>query len=316
MKLNQQTVMSYENFDDLSKKVIELAREIMPDKVIYVNFLNEDVQITMKVSQNNTLVKVDEGVTIDIADAICNQIDFDKGKPLILEDIKNNQFDPRVKKTIEDLNIGSYLGIPIKYQDGMRFGALCAAHHDKSQFDQKDINLLESIAKLFSYYLVLEHIAYQDALTKLYNKRFLEIKNNEILNNNGLLLMLDLDNFKAVNDTFGHDTGDLVLKEVASKLKSFISKYQDAFAIRLGGDEFIVYINNNFERDEVLNLLNKLNKQLNNWETNIGNIYLSTSIGAIITKAGKESDLSEVLKEVDNLMYQAKKNGKNTYVLL
>ncbi|NLK12364.1 MAG: GAF domain-containing protein [Candidatus Phytoplasma sp.] len=54
-----------------------------------------------------------------------------------------------VNKTIENSNIGSYLGIQIVFKNGQRFGALCAAHHDSSKFDEGDIKLLEKIANLF-----------------------------------------------------------------------------------------------------------------------------------------------------------------------
>ncbi len=75
MEINKQTILAYTNFDALSKDVIELAKEIMPDKVIYINFLNDEVQVTMRVSQHNTNVNVVEGTTIPVAVAICNQID-------------------------------------------------------------------------------------------------------------------------------------------------------------------------------------------------------------------------------------------------
>ncbi|MCU0105349.1 GAF domain-containing protein [Acholeplasma vituli] len=176
MKINKQTILSYHNFNALSNDVIELAKEIMPDKVIYINFLNEAVQVTMRVSKHNTNVNVKEGITIPIEDAICNQINYPSGKPLILENIRENSFNEKVNKTIEDCNIGSYLGIPISFKNGVRFGTLCAAHHDRSHFEDKDVALLTNIAKLFSYYLDLEHIAYKDAHTLKLFSSFIRIQ--------------------------------------------------------------------------------------------------------------------------------------------
>lgn len=311
MKLNKETILSYENFNDLTKNVIELAKEIMPDKVIYVNFLNDDVQLTMQVSKHNTLVNISEGETIDVTNAICNQIDYESGLPLILEDIRNNEFDPGVKKTIENANIGSYLGIPIMHQDGMRFGAICAAHHDASTFDEKDVKLLENIAKLFSYYLVLEHIAYQDVLTKLYNKRFLE-QRKEILTSDGLFIMLDLDNFKSINDTLGHDVGDSVLKEVAAKLKRLVGNYNNAYAFRLGGDEFLAFLGDNFIDSTIKVILNDLMKELSDWDTDIGDVNLTSSVGAVRVN-NNFSNFDDLIKRADNLLYEAKNSGKNTY---
>ena len=315
MKINKQTIMSYNNFNALSNDVIELAKEIMPDKVIYINFLNENVQVTMRVSKNNTKVNVKEGVTIPVEEAICNQIDYEKGKPLILENIRENSFNEKVNQTIRDLNIGSYLGIPISFKNGVRFGTLCAAHHDKSHFDEKDVALLHNIAKLFSYYIELEQLAYKDPLTNLYNTQFLLTRKEEVTQNGGLAILLDLDRFKDINDHFGHKVGDDVLIEVGSKLSKFVIPFKDAYAFRLGGDEFFIYIKDPIEETEVKTMIKSLLDNLQQWETPIGDIHLSSSIGALIFRAHQFSESTDILTHCDTLLYRAKHNGKNTFVL-
>lgn len=315
MKMNRQTILSYHNFNALSNDVIELAKEIMPDKVIYINFLNESVQVTMKVSKHNTNVNVKEGVTIPVEDAICNQIDYPSGKPLILENIRENNFNEKVNKTIEDSNIGSYLGIPISFKNGVRFGTLCAAHHDRSHFEEKDVALLTNIAKLFSFYLELEHIAYKDALTGLYNSHFLLNRQNDILSQGGLTIMVDLDRFKDVNDHFGHQKGDEVLIELGKKLSSFTYDFKEAYAFRLGGDEFFLYINESLTTAQIQELLESMLQSLRVWDTEIGNIPLSSSIGALIVHPNDYSDFNELLNRTDTLLYKAKHLGKNIYVL-
>lgn len=84
MSISKDTILSYYNFESLSNDIIELAKEILPDKVIYINFLNDKVQVTMKVSKHDTNVNVEEGETIPVEDAVCNNIDFENGNPLIL----------------------------------------------------------------------------------------------------------------------------------------------------------------------------------------------------------------------------------------
>ena len=315
MKINKQTIMSYQNFNALSNDVIELAKEIMPDKVIYINFLNEKVQVTMRVSKNNTDVNVKEGITIPVDDAICNQIDYQSGKPLILENIRENQFNERVNKTIRDLNMGSYVGIPISFKNGVRFGTLCAAHHDKSHFDDKDVALLSSIAKLFSYYIELEQLAYKDPLTNLYNSQFLLSRKDEMIQNGGLAILLDLDHFKNVNDQFGHMVGDDILVEVGSKLTKFIEPYTDAYAFRLGGDEFLVYIKEHIDYKTAEALMDVLLNELRHWKTPIGDISLSSSIGAIQFVANDFSNITDLLTHCDTLLYKSKHKGKNTFIL-
>lgn len=209
MYITRKTVMSYNNFNALTNDIIELANEVMPNKAIYINFLDNNVQVTMKVSNNNTFVRVNEGEIIPVLNALCNQIDYDNGQPLILNSTKDNDFDEKVKQTIKKSNIGSYLGIPIRFKNGQRFGALCAAHHGESEFETKDIELLEKISNLFSYYLELESIAYKDALTGLFNSQYLLIHQDEMLESGGLAILVDLDYFKAVNDNLGHQVGIL-----------------------------------------------------------------------------------------------------------
>ncbi len=221
MNINKQTILSYDNFNNLTSDIVALAKEIMPDKAIYINFLNDKVQVTMKVSNHDTGVKITEGDTIPVEEAICNMIDYKNNEPLVLENIKDNNFSEKVNKTIADGNVGAYLGVPILFKNGTRFGALCAAYHNPSEFDVKDVELLQKLAKLFSYYLELEYLAYKDALTSLQNSQFLLAHSEEMLSDGGLAIMMDLDNFKAINDTFGHDVGNEVLQEVGDKLLKF-----------------------------------------------------------------------------------------------
>ncbi len=314
MEINKQTILAYTNFDALSKDVIELAKEIMPDKVIYINFLNDEVQVTMRVSQHNTNVNVVEGTTIPVAAAICNQIDYAKGTPLVSKDIRKNNFDEKVNQTIRDSNIGAYLGIPISYADGMRFGTLCAAHHDEREFDDKDIELLQSVAKLFAYYLELESLAYKDALTGINNFQFLVTRHNEIINSGGLVIMLDLDYFKDVNDLYGHLVGDEVLKEVGRKLKTFADNFNTAYTIRLGGDEFLIFIQDALNDTTIKAELTKLIANFKKWNTRIGDVPLSASFGAMLLKPNTYDNFNALLKHIDLVLYKAKHQGKGTFV--
>ncbi|MFT5659713.1 MAG: diguanylate cyclase (GGDEF)-like protein [Sulfurimonas sp.] len=125
------------------------------------------------------------------------------------------------------------------------------------------------------------------------------------------VLYLDLDNFKNINDKFGHTVGDKILVEVAQRLKGFFSK--DDMLIRQGGDEFIVLMD---EVDEIY-----VEKQMNNLITIISKIYhidtkefrIGMSVGASQYPADA-SDIEELLSLADTAMYEAKKR-KNSYCL-
>lgn len=315
MNINQQTILAYKNFEKLSKNVIDLAKEIMPDNVIYINFLNNDVQVTMRVSKHETKVNLVEGTVIPVNEAICNLIDYDSGKPLVYEDIKSYKFDHLVQKTVDDLGIGSYVGIPISFKDGIRFGTLCAAHHDRKKFTSREVDLLGKIAELFSYYLELENLAFKDTLTKLYNSNFLNEHHDKIIQHGGLAIMLDLDGFKSINDSLGHLRGDEVLKEVGQTILRMINLFSDSYAARIGGDEFFIFIKEQLEIDHIKNFLNDLIEALNHYKTNIEDADITVSCGAYYYDKDKTITFKDLIERIDQLMYQAKRQGKKRFVL-
>lgn len=316
MKLNEKTILAYNNFQVLSDGVLKLAKEIMPDKIIYINFLNDDVQVTMKVSKHDTLVKLDEGLTIPVEEAICHRINYEEKKPLVINDFDLVDFGSNVSKTIKNSNIKSYLGIPITFKNGDRFGALCCAHHDKSAFDAHDIELLEKLADLFSYYLELEQMAFKDNLTGLYNTHFLNQLEQKILMMGGLSIMIDLDHFKDINDRYGHHQGNHVLKEIGHIVNEFSDSFMEAYGIRLGGDEFFIFVNDIKTSDQAKDALTRLLTNLNITLKKDVDLSVSASVGAYLYEPNQVSSLEELLKRTDQQLYQAKKDGKNRYVLL
>jgi diguanylate cyclase (GGDEF)-like protein len=310
MVITLQELQMYRNFDELASDVLDLAKEILPDKLIYLTSFSDKQQIILKLSNDDTSILLTEGMVINLNETVCNRVDFEKKQPLIYEDIWEENCPDDLRNILEEVHIKSYLGIPISLVNGERFGTLCVAHHEESHFDKKSINLLQRIAKMFSYYLDLERFAYRDSLTELYNRHYLSKFFEDQSKNGGVIFFLDLDGFKKVNDTHGHDTGDLVLKEVALRLQKFVNEHYDAFAVRLGGDEFIL----NFSQISTKELISKRAEQLLNclstWDTKY---QLSTSIGIVPYPVNSNINLTTLLKNADNALYRAKTAGKNSY---
>ena len=156
-----------------------------------------------------------------------------------------------------------------------------------------------------------------DALTNLLNRNGLEDRLKNIFEFNketGVLIIFDLDNFKLVNDDLGHPVGDEVLRIFSRCLEKCFRK--DDIISRIGGDEFIVFINNNIEKN---NLENKLNNLLNNIRLELEYYYnkykLSTSIG-VAYRNDKVNTYDELYKEADKALYKAKKLGKNRFCIM
>jgi diguanylate cyclase (GGDEF)-like protein/PAS domain S-box-containing protein len=165
----------------------------------------------------------------------------------------------------------------------------------------------------------MRHIAQHDVLTDLPNRILLADRLQQALaqakriTTKLALMYIDLDKFKPVNDNFGHAVGDLLLKEVASRILTCIKRESDTVA-RLGGDEFVVLLSNyEHETDLVIlaeNILNALSEPF--WiEKNLINI--SSSIG-IATYPAHGSDTISLMKNADKAMYQAKHAGRSCYM--
>lgn len=302
----------YKNFDELAEDVIGLAKEILPDQLFYLSSISEAQQIILKHSPNDTSIPVAEGLVVDLDDTICQRVDFINKQPLVYEDTKEARELDDVRHVVESANVRSYLGIPISFVNGERFGTLCAVNDKKSRFDDKSISLLQRIVRMFSYYLDLERFAYRDSLTDLYNRHFLTRVFEGHAHTGGTVFFLDLDGFKKVNDIHGHDTGDLVLKEVAAKLQQVTKQRKEALAFRIGGDEFLVHFATRLSEGEMNGVAGQLLESLAAWD---GDYELSTSIGIASYTDGAQLDLKTLLKQADDALYCAKKAGKNRHQL-
>ncbi|MEK4386206.1 sensor domain-containing diguanylate cyclase [Solibacillus sp. FSL W7-1464] len=300
----------YNDFNELANDVLALATEILPDKLIFLTTFSNNQQIILKLSDTNTSILLTEGMALNIDETACNRIDFGNNRPLIFNDTRESSCPADLSNLLESANIRSYMGLPISLVEGERFGTLCAAHHQESYFDEKSIELLQKIAKMFSYYLSLEYIAFRDPLTDLYNRRYLSKFFSIPSATGGVLFSIDLDGFKNVNDVHGHETGDFVLKEVAFRLKKFINEYKDEFAVRLGGDEFLVHFPQILSKAEIRKQAEDILESLSTWNPEY---QLSASMGIVTYSKAHDIDVKVLLKNADNALYCAKNAGKNTY---
>ncbi len=167
----------------------------------------------------------------------------------------------------------------------------------------------------------VKHLAFYDPLTRLPNRRLLLDRLRQALASSlrsgrkGALLFVDMDNFKTLNDTLGHDIGDMLLQHVAQRLESCVRE-GDTVA-RLGGDEFVVMLEDLNPKDieaaaQTEAVGEKILASLNQpYQLAIHEHRCSPSIGATLFN-GYQQTTEELLKQADIAMYQAKKAGRNT----
>lgn len=164
----------------------------------------------------------------------------------------------------------------------------------------------------------VQHLAHHDQLTDLPNRMLLSDRLFQALaqvrRERGTLavMFLDLDNFKPVNDSLGHDIGDLLLKEVALRLRTCAPRDSDTVA-RLGGDEFVILLAQIDKAADAVMVAGKVLAAINRpFAIGPHQIDISTSIGIAVYPQHGE-DVGLLLKNADTAMYHAKKAGRGCY---
>lgn len=153
----------------------------------------------------------------------------------------------------------------------------------------------------------------KDALTGLWNRNYTEEKVNQLFakGEGGALMMIDMDNFKAINDNYGHIAGDKTLKMFAETLEKY-STDKDILC-RIGGDEFVVFVRSAVTKNEISNMasdiLNDLCKKLDECKFDTNS---SVSIG-IAQSPTDGNDFKELYNAADKALYYVKQNGKNAF---
>jgi diguanylate cyclase (GGDEF)-like protein len=162
----------------------------------------------------------------------------------------------------------------------------------------------------------LRERAFRDELTRLPNRAFLIGELGRALQAGRLggesrfaLLFVDLDRFNVINDSLGHDTGDLLLAEIAHRLHALAAS---GFAARLGGDEFVLFVGDAGQAEAVMLAERILETLRNPFSLSGHELFISASVGIALAKPYYALP-EEVLRDADAAMYEAKRAGRSTY---
>lgn len=172
--------------------------------------------------------------------------------------------------------------------------------------------------RLRASYEVSLSMALTDPLTNLYNRRYFEVHFQKLLQKNMTsrkpmsVLMLDIDHFKAVNDTYGHGVGDEILKEFALRVQDKLRGFD--LVARMGGEEFAAILPDVSEETAYI-VAERLRRSISHHPFKCavpdGEISVTVSIGGTIIPPGTEQALDVVLKKADDALYAAKENGRD-----
>lgn len=165
----------------------------------------------------------------------------------------------------------------------------------------------------------IARLAARDPLTALYNRRAFEVRAQRVLDQvtahqPGALLLIDIDNFKLVNDLFGHTAGDRLLVTLSEMIRSILP--EGALAARLGGDEFVILLSNT-SQEKILTLGNELRSQFYNAtsQTFATPQAVTLSIGANLFDQ-PPADLATLIEQGDAALYSSKRDGRDSIRLV
>lgn len=294
--------------DSVTQEVILLLSDTMDVNSIFLTTNDAYSNRVIKANNRNDLL-IQEGFNIVLNDKLSEFFSTTKSEIIVINNLEEPVFNHPLN---EDFKTGSFLGAPICQGNNEIFGMIGMYDTKPYQFSSYEIRLVKTLTSLLSQTIKLEDLTLHDHLTGLPNGRYLKSfyeqnKDNDIEYS---LLYVDLDHFKHVNDNFGHDMGDELLKRIASLFKKIIPV--NSVVTRIGGDEFVFLIpvssKEMVESKEIaLQILDALTKQP--IEVEGQGLTISASVGMTYIESGKS--LKTLMKEADNAMYEAKRAGRN-----
>ncbi len=279
-------------------------------------------------ARNVSQMQIPEGLAVPWEDTLCKRA-LDSNQPFA-NDVDTRWGDSAAAR---DLRIQTYLSTPVHLADGALYGTLCAASSDRHDLPPQAQRMLSLFATLIAQQVEREQLvqkllkanaqltayATTDPLTQLANRRALQQELTRMLAHGArrraavLVAFVDLDGFKAINDTYGHDIGDQFLVALSDRLRAVL-RVED-LAARLGGDEFVVI----GMGPEELALLSDAERALQDrvfqatlGRYNLGHVqldYQGASVG-VLGVPPETQNAAEALKAADAAMYQIKQSRK------
>lgn len=285
------------------------------------NIFDLPIGIVSVIDAHRQWIKAGSGSTrseIERRESLCN-LTIQSGGPHIVSDLRA---DPQTRDNplvTGPRGLRFYAGVPLTTSDGFNIGTLCAIGHEAREFGQREIDILADLARVTMDEIELKQRASTDNLTGLMTRGTFREEAERAL---GLavrhkqelaVVTLDIDHFKAINDTYGHGVGDRVLKVVAQTCAS--TPRQTDLVGRIGGEEFVVLLPHT-GRPGALEAAERIREAIEMLAldgTGVTGLKVTASFG-IATLDGATGDLDALLANADAALYEAKAAGRNCCV--
>jgi len=251
---------------------------------------------------------------VPIEDTFCRFVLNDE-QPMVVQDASRDlRFATHPAVTGPD-HVRFYAGVPLKTKARHTIGTVCAIDRTPRSFSRRDLGILEELAGAAMDRIELMQTASTDSLTDALTRRAFKREAEQLIaaalrHKHGLAcLVLDVDHFKKVNDTYGHAAGDEVLKAVATTCRSKL-RTSDLFG-RLGGEEFAILLPHVGAEDAMI-AAEKLRAEIaaRSISGEFGTLNVTASFGVSALSIVRR-DIETLLAQADAAMYQAKGTGRN-----
>jgi diguanylate cyclase (GGDEF)-like protein len=294
-----------ETFD----RITRLVRSVLQVPMSVVSFVDRDRQ-WFKSRQGIAATQTARSISF------CNHA-IRGPAPLIVPDALA---DPRFAASplvLGEPHIRFYAGVPLRTHEGHNLGALCALDTRPRNLDAGQAGILVDLARLTLDEMEMRLVASVDSLTGVMTRRALidagrrDVARALRYGRNLSCLMIDVDRFKAVNDTHGHAVGDLVLQSVAATCR--LELRAGDYVGRIGGEEFVVILPET-GTDDAFQVAERLRKAVAAEPAAgpAGDIGVTVSIG--VAALGRPQELKTLMANADEALYAAKKAGRNRTV--
>lgn len=326
-------------YDDINNE-FKLYKNEMDERVKILESIARVVSYLNSVTSKRNFLEI-------VNDMIILELNIDYSTIYLIEDnkyivkVSNNEFNVNVlednnisrynsnKITIlnleyENSNISAYksiMTVPLIVGDRI-IGYILLEHLEKERFTYKYEEYIQSMANSIAVaiensqlYRKLEIAAQTDSLTGLYNRDYFYnkvVKSSE-KRKDYAIAMIDIDNFKSINDEYGHYAGDVVIKNIAHIIMDNIKKKD--IAARYGGEEIILYMDNGQKNEkDIYYRIDKVRREIANNAIVIEDKKIEVTASFGLSFRNIEESVDDVIKEADRRLYKAKRMGKNRVI--
>lgn len=312
-----QAVRETLDLNKLLQSIMEVAKNILnaeASSLAIIDTKTNELIFTVAEGEKGRIIKE---IRLKMGQGVIGWV-AQKGKPLLIPDVRK---DKRFFKGADEKSgfvTKSILCVPLMVRNNIIGAVEVLNRKDGSSFSSEDIELLSTLAGEAAVALEnarLFNLATTDGLTGAYTIRYFrtlldhEYSRSVRYKRNLSLILSDIDHFKNVNDTYGHQIGDLILKETAAVLKNNV---RDIDVVgRYGGEEFIIMLPET-PKENALILADRLRKKIEDHVATDqnGKEYKVTISMGVSSFSGKET-MEELIKLADTALYKAKESGRN-----